>query len=70
MKSQNRICTSRTRVCSIRLHILKTCLFTLLRPSQGFGGTGEKGIYFGGTVEQRPNVEGTGEQRQYWGTGI
>ena len=31
----------------------------VLRPSRGFWGTGEKGIYF----------RGTGEQRQYWGTG-
>ena len=33
---------------------------------------GNKGIYFRGTGEQRPNFEGnrgTGEQRQYWGTG-
>ena len=28
------------------------------RPSQGFGGTGEKGIYFRGTGEQRSNFEG------------
>ena len=30
----------------------------LLRPSQGFWGTGENGIYFRGTGEQRPNFEG------------
>ena len=40
-----------------------------LRPSQGFLGTAEKGIYFRGTGEQRPNFEGTGETKQYWGTG-
>ena len=31
---------------------------TSLRPSQGFWGTGENGIYFKGTGEQRPNFEG------------
>ena len=30
----------------------------LLRPSQGLWGTGEKGIYFRGTGEQRSNFEG------------
>ena len=29
-----------------------------VRSSQGFWGTGEKGIYFRGTGEQRPNFEG------------
>ena len=40
-----------------------------VRPSQGFWGRGEKGIYFRGTGEQRSNFEGNREQRQYWGTG-
>ena len=31
---------------------------TVVRPSQGFWETGEKGIYFRGTGEQRPNFEG------------
>ena len=31
----------------------------MLRPYQGFGGTGVKGIYFRGTGEQRPNFEGS-----------
>ena len=30
----------------------------MMRPSHGFWGTGEKGIYFRGTEEQRPNFEG------------
>ena len=39
-------------------------------PPRGFGEQGNKGIYFRGTGEQRPNFEGKqGEQRQYWGTG-
>ena len=29
-----------------------------MRPSQGFWGTGENGIYFRGTGEQRSNFEG------------
>ena len=33
------------------------------------GNRGKRGIYFRRTGEQRPNFEGTGEQRQYWGTG-
>ena len=33
-----------------------------MRPSKGFWGTGEKGIYFRRTWEQRPNFEGN------WGT--
>ena len=33
-----------------------------------FFGTGEKGIYFRGTGEQRQNVEGDRGRIQYWGT--
>ena len=29
-----------------------------MRPSQGFGEQGKRGIYFRGTGEQRPNFEG------------
>ena len=36
---------------------------------RGFGEQEKKGIYFWGSGEQRPNLRGTGEQRQYWGTG-
>ena len=32
-------------------------------------GTGEKGIYFKRTEEKGQNLKGTGEQRQYCGTG-
>ena len=39
----------------------------LMRPSQGFWGTGEKGYLFQGNKGQI--LRGTGEQRQYWGTG-
>ena len=41
----------------------------MVRPSQGFGfgEQGKKGIYFSGADEQI--FRGTGEQRQYWGTG-
>ena len=39
-----------------------------MRPNSGWG-TGEKGIYFMGTGDQRPNFEGTVEQRKYLGTG-
>ena len=43
---------------------------SILRLSQGLGGEPwEKGIYVKGTGKQRPDFEGTGEQRQYWGTG-
>ena len=35
----------------------------------GLGELGNKGIYFRGTGEQMPILRGTGEQRQYWGTG-
>ena len=38
-----------------------------MRPSQGFWGNRENRAFISG--EQRPNIEGTGEQRQYWGTG-
>ena len=30
----------------------------MMRPSQGFFGTGKRGIYFRGTGKQRPNFEG------------
>ena len=35
-------------------------IVTLLRPSQGFWGTGKRPFFFGGTREQRPNFEGNG----------
>ena len=35
----------------------------------GGGKQGNKGIYFRGTMEQRSKLRGTGEQRQFWGTG-
>ena len=38
-----------------------------MRPSQGFWGTGEKGYLFQGNKGQI--LRGTGEPRQYWGTG-
>ena len=38
-----------------------------MRPSQGFWGTGEKGYLFQRNKGQI--LRGTGEQRQYWGTG-
>ena len=38
-----------------------------MRPSQGFWGTGEQGHFFQGNKGQI--LRGTGEQRQYWGTG-
>ena len=55
-------------------------MYLRLRPSQGFWGTGEQGHLFWGTGEQGhlfqgeqgnkgPILRGTGEQRQYWGTG-
>ena len=42
-------------------------LLQAMRPFQGFGEHG-KGHLFQGNRE-RPNFEGTGEQRHYWGTG-
>ena len=40
-----------------------------MRPSQGVGVPVEKGIYFSGAGDQRPNFEAKGGKRQYWGTG-
>ena len=40
----------------------------MMRPSQGFWGTGEKGIYFRGTGEQRPNFEGNKDNIEEQGT--
>ena len=37
------------------------------RPSQGFWGTGERRHIFQGN--KGPKMRGTGEQRQFWGTG-
>ena len=39
----------------------------MLRPSQGFWGTGKEGYLFQGNKGK--NLRGTREQRQYWGTG-
>ena len=33
-------------------------ILDMMRPSRGFGGTGERGIYFRGTGEQMSNFEG------------
>ena len=43
---------------------------TKARPSQGFGGIGEKGHLFqGNRGTKAKSLRGTGEQRQYWGKG-
>ena len=39
----------------------------LMRPSQGFWGTGEQGQFFQGNKGLK--IRGTGEHRQFWGTG-
>ena len=38
-----------------------------MRPSQGFGVPGEKGIYFRGQGEQRPNFDGKGRTKTILG---
>ena len=41
-----------------------------VRPSQGFWGTGEKLVFISGEQGTKDQIlRGTGEQRQYWGTG-
>ena len=35
----------------------------------GFGEQGNKAIYFRGTRNKSLKLKGTGEQRQFWGTG-
>ena len=53
----------------IELHS-STYTTTSMRPSQGFGGTGEQGHLFeGNRGTEGQNLRATGEQRQYWGTG-
>ena len=42
-------------------------LVSFKRRSQGFWGTGEKGIYFRGTGEQRPNFEGNRGRKTIFG---
>ena len=42
-------------------------IYPIYRVSQGFWGTGETGHLFQGNIGQISR--GTGEQRQYWGTG-
>ena len=43
---------------------------SLLRPSQGFWGTGEKRVFISGEQGNKCQIfRGTGEQRQYWETG-
>ena len=42
----------------------------ILRPSQGFWGTGEQGHLFSGEQGNKGlKISGTGEHRQFWGTG-
>ena len=44
----------------------------MLRPSQGFWGTGEQGQFFQGnrgTEHKGLKISGTRERRQFWGTG-
>ena len=44
------------------------CLFSHIRgPPRGFGEQGNKGIYFRGTGEQRPNFEGNRETKTILG---
>ena len=41
-----------------------------MSPSQGFEGTGEKREFISGEQGNKGQISrGTGEQRQYWGTG-
>ena len=40
---------------------------TIVKLSQGFGGTLEKGFYFRGTGKQRPNFERTGRTKTIFG---
>ena len=44
-------------------------LIEVLKPSRDFGEQVNKAIYFRGTKEKSPKLKGTGEQRQFWGTG-
>ena len=42
----------------------------LRRPSQGFGGTGTRAFLFSGEQgDKNIKIRGTGEHRQFWGTG-
>ena len=40
-----------------------------MRPSQGFWGTGERVFISGEQGNKGQIMRGTGDQRQYWGTG-
>ena len=44
--------------CVLFLYVMQCTVNKLARPSQGFWGTGKKGIYFWGTGEQMPDFEG------------
>ena len=46
------------------------CDVTIMRPSQGFRGTGGKRAFNSGEHGNKGHVlSGTGEQQQYWGKG-
>ena len=49
--------------------MLTNCVCFCKEALPGVLGNREKRAFISGEQEQRPNFEGTGEQRQYWGTG-
>ena len=55
--------------CCLNMCSQGNMLCIVWRPSQGFWGQGNNGIYFREQGNKSQILRGTGEERQYWGTG-
>ena len=65
----NRLVGTQASLSAFSAIVFHLFLQLLLRLSQGFGGTGEKAFISGEQGNKGQILRGTGEQRQYWGTG-